>query len=109
MLAVAVLGIAMWAALPQGAAAFGFKKHSCDSGCAPAPCGPQYTVSYVEKKVTAYKPETKTKDVKVMVGEWQDVKETYKHMVAEPVVTKQKVTVCETRTKEETHKYMAME
>jgi len=63
----------------------------------------------VEQKVTAYKCETETKDVKVIVHEWRDVREEYKYVVCEPVITKQKVKVLEPRTKEETYKYTVME
>lgn len=111
MLVVAVMGVAMFATTRE-AAAFGKKRGGdCATPCATAaaPCAPQYTVSYVEKKVTAYKQEMKTKDVKVMVNEWVDTKETFKYIVAEPVVVKQKVTVHEMKTKEETYKYQAME
>jgi hypothetical protein len=120
MFTMAVLGFAMWLAVPQQAAAFGFRKKACESNCAPScapapcamvagPCAPQATVTYVEKKVTAYKTETETKDVKVMVTKLVDAKEDYKFMVCEPVVTKSKVTVMTMQTKEETYKYTVMQ
>ena len=118
MLVVAVMGVAM-VATAQQAAAFGKKRGGapCEPCGAPAPCataaaapcGPQYTVSYVDQKVTAYKQEAKTRDVKVTVNEWVDVKEDYKYFTAKPVVTKQKVTVNEMQTKQEAYKYQAME
>jgi hypothetical protein len=82
------------------ASAFGGRTASCATPC---------SVSYVEQKVTAYKCETETKDVKVIVHEWRDVREEYKYVVCEPVITKQKVKVLEPRTKEETYKYTVME
>src|SRR6187402_2111189 len=120
MLALATLAAAMWMALPQEASAFGKKRGSasCETGgggsyyggsadCG-SPCGPQYTVSYVDQKVTAYKTETETKDVKVKVTKCVDVKEDYKYTVLEPVTIKQKVTVQETKTKVETYKYTVL-
>jgi hypothetical protein len=65
-------------------------------------------VTYVEKKVTAYKAETKYKDVKVMVSEMVQEKVEYKYTVCEPFTTKQKVTVLEPKTKEEPYKYTVM-
>jgi hypothetical protein len=90
------------------ASAFGFRKHSpCPSECATG-CATPCTVTYVEKKVTAYKAETEVKDVKVMVNQMVETKEEYKYTVCEPLVTKQKVMVQEQRTKEEPHKYTVM-
>ncbi|HSQ56784.1 MAG TPA: hypothetical protein VLM40_13670 [Gemmata sp.] len=108
MLVMAILGVAMWLAIPQDASGFGKRRGDCCEPCA-SPCPQQYTVSYVDKKVTCYKPQMKTRDVKVMVSEWIDTKETFKCMVAEPVVTKQKVTVPEMRTKQEPYKYCVTE
>lgn len=86
--------------LPATASAFGSRTAACATPC---------PVSYVEQKVTAYKCETETKDVKVIVHEWRDVREEYKYTVCEPVMTKQKIKVLEPRTKEETYKYTVME
>src|SRR5262245_32521702 len=85
MLALAGLAVAMWATLPQEASAFGKRSgaSSCNTGCGYSGgcggysgyyggcggygmvgggCGPQYTVSWVDQKVTAYKTETETKE-----------------------------------------------
>jgi hypothetical protein len=122
VLALILFGAAMWfVATPQGALGFGGKwrnrggdcNTSCGSGCGmsgmTAGCGVGYTVSYVDQKVTAYKAETETKDVKVMVHKWVDEKQEYKYIVMQPVTTKQKVTVQELKSKEETYKYTTME
>lgn len=97
----------MWLAAPQTATAHGGRRGGISGDC--GGCSTSYTVSYVDKKVTAYKCETETKDVKVTVNQWVDTKEDYKYMVCEPVVTKQKVTVQEMKTKEEPYKYTVME
>jgi len=119
ILALAVLGAAIWLTLPQEVAAFGGRKKSCDSGCSPAAapadcgmaggaCAPQYTVSWVDQKVTAYKTETETKAVKVMVTKWVDAKEDYKYLELVPVTTKQKVVTQVQQTRVEEFKYTAM-
>lgn len=113
VLALVVLGAAVWLAAPQSASAFGGRNRGgCGSSGMSGNCGSSatsYTVSYVDKKVTAYKCETVTKDVKVVVNEWVDSKQDYKYIVCEPVTSKKKVTVQEMRTKEEAFKYTAME
>jgi hypothetical protein len=118
MLALAALGGLLWASTPE-AAAFGGKKKrggDCDGpayagGYAPAGtgggCG--YTVSYVDQKVTAYKTETETKDVKVMVNKLVDVKEDFKYFECVAVPGKQKVTFQELKSKEEPFKHTVME
>jgi hypothetical protein len=110
LLTLAVLAAAMCTVTSQQATAFGFlKKHHssgpCPTDCAPG-CSTSYSVSYVDKKVTAYQAETETKDVKVMVNEWVDNKEEYKYMVCEPVTTKTKVMVNEWVETKETYKYI---
>ena len=85
---IALLGAAMLLTT-ESAFGFGKKKQSdCGTPCgtygaaygAGAPCGGGYTVSYVDKKVTAYKTEWETKDVKVMVNEWVSAKEEFKYV-----------------------------
>lgn len=108
VLALVVFGAAMWLAAPQTATAgHGGRRGGMSGDC--GGCGTSYTVSYVDKKVTAYKCETETKDVKVIVNEWVDSKEDYKYTVCEPVITKQKVTVQQMQTKQEAYKYTVME
>jgi hypothetical protein len=108
ILFLALLGALMCLITAEQATAFGglFKKHS-SSDCAPA-CPTPCTVSYVDKKVTAYKTETEVKDVKVMVNQMVEEKVEYKYTVCEPFTTKQKVMVQEQRTKEEPYKYTVM-
>jgi hypothetical protein len=90
-LAVAVLGAAVALLSLQDASAFGGrKKASCDTGCE-TPCN----VTYVDKEVTAYKAEWKTKKVEVDVCEYKMVDTKYKYLVCEPVHGKAKVKVCE--------------
>src|SRR5262245_44719410 len=96
--------------------AFGGHKRGGDCGptygaaySAYAPCGPAYTITWVEKKVTAYKTEWETKDVKVKVNERVKAKEEYKHPVNESVVTKQKVKVPQLQTKDKPYKYIVNE
>ncbi|MBA4066070.1 MAG: hypothetical protein C0501_20595 [Isosphaera sp.] len=119
MLALAALGGLLWAAAPQ-AAAFGGKKNRGGDCCGPAFAGGYtpagfgggcggYTVSYVDQKVTAYKTETETKDVKVMVNKLVDVKEDFKYFECVAVPGKQKVTVQELKSKEEPYKWTVME
>ncbi|HEV3438454.1 MAG TPA: hypothetical protein VG122_13915 [Gemmata sp.] len=109
LLTLAVLGAAMLLVTSQQATAFGFHKrhNSCPSDCAPG-CSTSFTVTYVDKKVTAYKAETELKDVKVTVNEWVDEKQDYKYMVCEPVITKSKVMIQQQMTKEEPYKYTVM-
>ncbi len=95
-----VLGLGVACGLPASATAFGGRSGSCATPC---------TVSYVEQKVTAYKCQPETREVKVVVHEWRDVREEYKYTVCEPVTVKQKVKVLEPRTKEETFTYTAYE
>lgn len=111
VLAFVVFGVAAWLAVPQTATAGHGRRGGCGGGMSGdcGGCATSYTVSYVDKKVTCYKMETETKDVKVVVNEWVDSKEDYKYMECVPVVTKQKVTMQEMRTKEEAYKYTAME
>lgn len=111
LLTLAVLGAGILLVTTQQATAFGFKRHNscnpCPSDCAP-PCSTSYTVTFVDKKVTAYKTETETKDVKVMVNEWVETKEDYKYIVCECVPVKSKVMVQQQMTKEEPYKYTVM-
>jgi len=117
-MAFVVLGAAVGLlASPASVSAFGRKKAAADD-CAPcaapapcgaAPCAPAYTVSYVDQKVTAYKTENYTQDVKVVEYTQVASKEDYKYLVCVPVAKKQKVTVYETRTKEEGFKYTVNE
>jgi hypothetical protein len=113
LLTLAILGTVMCLVTSQQATAFGFhKKHppcsSYSNDCAPG-CSTSYTVTFVEKKVTAYKTETETKDVKVTVNEWVEAKEDYKYIVCEPFTTKQKVTVNEWAEAKEDYKYIVCE
>src|SRR5438045_2852967 len=96
---IALLGAAMLLTT-ESAFGFGKKKQSdCGTPCgtygaaygAGAPCGGGYTVSYVDKKVTAYKTEWETKDVKVMVNEWVSAKEEFKYVELVPETKKEKV------------------
>jgi len=105
----AFLVAAMLMMTSDQATAFCFKKkHApCPSECATS-CATPCTVTYVDKKVTAYKAETEVKDVKVMVNEMVQTKEEYKYIVCEPFTTKQKVTYQEQRTKEEPYKYTVL-
>lgn len=96
----ALVAVTVALSWPAGVFAFGGRSSSCATPC---------SVTYVEQKVTAYKCETETKEVKVVVHEWRDVREEYKYTVREPVMTKQKVKVQEPRTKEETYKYTVLE
>src|SRR5262249_57050993 len=82
---------------------------ACGMGGMAGGCGGCYTVTYVDQKVTAYKAETETKDVKVTVNKWVDVKEDYKYMTTQPETKKQKVTTQELKSKEEAYKYTTME
>ena len=69
VLALMMLGAAAWLAAPQTATAgHGGRRAPCGGGMSGdcGGCGTSYTVSYVDKKVTAYKCETETKDVKVI-------------------------------------------
>ncbi|MCS7021744.1 MAG: hypothetical protein NZ703_06830 [Gemmataceae bacterium] len=88
---------------------FGSSPPASAFGGRSASCAPPCPVTYVEQKVTAYKCETETKEVKVIVHEWRDVREEYKYMACEPVIVKQKVKVREPRIKEETYKYTVLE
>src|SRR5690348_14020485 len=91
---ISLLAAAMVLSAPT---AFGFGKKSNNCGtpcggtygaayggygapCGGAPCGGGYNVSYVEQKVTAYKTEWETKDVKVTVNEWVTAKEEFKYI-----------------------------
>jgi len=127
LLGIALLGAALWATAGE-AAAFGKKKSSSgDCGywmtagygasygghgydnCSPCGSHGGMTVSYVDQKVTAYKTEWETKDVKVMTTKWVPTKEEYKYYVSQPVVTKQKSMVKEMQTKQEQYNYTVME
>jgi hypothetical protein len=109
LLPLAVLAAAIFLVTSQEATAFGFRKHNtCPSECATA-CATPCTVTWVDKKVTAWKAETEVKDVKVMVSEWSETKEEYKYWVCEPITTKQKIVVHEMKTKEEPYKYTVLE
>ncbi len=99
LITLSALGALICLITSQQATAFGFlKKHHSGSpspcDCAPG-CTTSYTVSYVDKKVTAYKAESEIKDVKVTVNELVDEKVDYKYIVCEPVTTKSKVIVQE--------------
>ena len=109
--ALAILVAAMCAISSQQANAFGFKKRThCDTCATPSPCAtecaPSYSVTYVDKKVTAYKTETEVKDVKVTVNELVEAKVEYKYIECVPVTTKTKVMVNELVSAPETYKYI---
>lgn len=88
------LTAAMLASLAAPAHAFGGRRKSCapscDTGCAPA-----VQVSYVDKTVTAYKPEWKEKEVSYTVNKMvtREVVEKQKYMVQVPEYKDEKRTV----------------
>ncbi len=90
ILAVAVLGAAALLVSMQDANAFGGRKNNCDAPCA-TPCN----VTYVDKEVTAYKAEWKTKKVDIEVCETTMVDQKFKYFECVPVKSKAKVKVCE--------------
>lgn len=107
-LAVALLGTAVWLTADLSEAqAFGKRKGGCDSGMAgcATPCGTSYTVSYVEKKVKAYRVKTEVKPVPVKVWKMKTEPEPYKYYVCEMVPDKAKVATCELKTKVEPYDY----
>jgi len=117
VLAVALLGAAMVLTLDtQEASAFGGRSRK---SCGPPPCPPPscdtscgygsgsgYNVSWVEQKVTGYRPEWKTKKVDVVVVEHKMVEQPYTYWVSQPVVTKQKAKVCEMAQSEQPYTYV---
>ncbi|MBP3958986.1 hypothetical protein J8F10_27395 [Gemmata sp. G18] len=113
LLGMALLGAAVWMTTGAASGFGGRKKADCSSPCGTtAGCGTpcsSYSVSYVDKKVTAYKTEWEAKDVKVTVNEWVTSKEDYKYWVNEPETKKQKVKVKEQATKDEAFKYWVNE
>ena len=96
----------MWATTGDASAFGGRKKSDCGTGCGTS-CNS--TVSWVDQKVTAYKTEWDTKDVKVKVNEWVTVKENFKYWECVPETKKQKVTCKEMVTKDVPVKYRVNE
>jgi hypothetical protein len=104
------LGAAICLLTSEQANAFCFRKKasSCPSEYSTSSCASPVTVTYVDQKVTAYKTEVETKDVKVTVNEFVDVKEAYKYFECVPVTSKRKITVQEQKTKEEPYTYTVL-
>src|SRR5882762_453626 len=112
MLAVAVLGAAAMAVASPDAAAFGKRSRGgCDSPCGMSggACGASYTVSYVDKTVTAYKTEWKTKQVEMPVTEYKMVEEAFKYMVCEAQPGKTTVKVSKMVYSQQPYQYTAYE
>jgi len=105
MLALAVLGAAVWVALAaEDASAFGKRKAGGDCGSGgyagyAAPC--TTAVTYVDQEVTAYRPVTEVKDVKVRVMKMITVPEQTTVWSCEPVKGRQKVTNYTIKTRQE--------
>ena len=109
VLGVVVLGAAVMLLCDQEAAAFGKRSRGCETPCATTSgCTTPCSVTYVDKVVTSYKTEWKTKKVEVEVIEYKMEEEKFKYKVAVPVTTKSKVKVCEFKQVNEPYKYTVM-
>src|SRR5947199_330463 len=89
----------------------GHHRRRSDCGDCGAPCG--MTVSYVERQVTAYRAEWRTKPVQVTVYkmETKEIEVPYKYTVYEQVITptKQTITKCQQVVNKVPYKYTVHE
>lgn len=110
LVAMGLAAVVVVASAVGQAAAFGCRHGGCDSGCATPSCGTQ--VTYVDKEITCYRTEWKTRDVQcvvnkmvpkevtseytctVMVPEWKEEKRNITVCKMVPKVVEREVTCC---------------